>query len=83
VKASLSWRGINLFNLKGERMFEFDDIEALTIQCLPEAWRKPLMCQEIGLFDIPDEIVQEAMLEGIRRHYKQEEYACVAASASL
>jgi len=64
-------------------MFEFDDIEELTIQCLPSNWKKLLLSQEIGLFDIPKNVVQEAMLEGIRRHYKQEEYACVAASASL
>lgn len=64
-------------------MIGFDQIEEVTIQCLPEPWKQALLDQSIGLFDIPDEIVQTAMLEGIRRYYKQEEYSCVAASASL
>jgi hypothetical protein len=64
-------------------MIGLDEIEELTIQCLPSNWRRLLLSQEIGLFDIPEDVVQEAMLEGIRRHYKQEEYAYIAASAGL
>jgi hypothetical protein len=73
----------NLSIFKGENMIGFDQIEEVTIQCPPESWKQALLNQDIGLFDIPDEVVQTAMLEGIRRYYKQEEYACVAASADL
>lgn len=60
-----------------------EDFEEVTIQTLPEPWKSALLCQEIGLLDIPEDVFRESMLEGLRRYYKQKEYACVTEMTGL
>lgn len=41
-------------------------LDKITIECLPEEWKEKVESGEIELYDVPNDIVSEAMLEGER-----------------
>lgn len=44
-------------------------LDEITIECLPEEWKEKVESGEIELYDVPPDIVSEAMLEGERDYW--------------
>jgi len=44
-------------------------LEEVTIECLPTEWKARVESGKITLDDVPDDLVQKAMMEGTEDHF--------------
>lgn len=46
-----------------------EELDEITIENLPKEWQEKIHRDEISLYDVPDDIMLKAMIEGVQEYW--------------